>query len=303
MFTRLHALALTVLLAATASSQAHAAVIGFDPLGGAYGTVSIDTFTMSAGNALGYQVNAPVGSIAPGTEFDLLYQAVVGAGTLDAQNQYFTPNNEITVVARFPEVVTSLTPNTTGGFDANFALGGTGDNYFRMYASDRNASNLAGTGFDDGDLILEGRIIQSTGSFSTTTVGGSPTLFDQSTDGDNYGGFQTLRGSGGSVVRVQITDYDPNYFVSGFGPDALMNIALFSGSNNTPFTNINPSQQFAFAGVTPNRGAVNGEGEDFQFQADASVSFQVVPEPGSVAVFATLGIIGLGGVVRRRRKA
>jgi hypothetical protein len=50
----------------------------------------------------------------------------------------------------------------------------------------------------------------------------------------------------------------------------------------------------------PNLGNENGLGPDFQTQADANASFDVVPEPSSILLGA-IGLLGMAAFVRRRR--
>jgi len=78
-----------------------------------------------------------------------------------------------------------------------------------------------------------------------------------------------------------------------------------NASDITPFAQQNPSHRFSDGTnptVVPNLGNENGLGPDFQTQADANASFDVVPEPASI-LLASLGVIGLAVVARRRQTA
>jgi len=133
---------------------------------------------------------------------------------------------------------------------------------------------------------------------------------------DQTGGFgtgtgqQTVAGAGGSQITVFTTYYNSNYFVQNPGASTT-----FNTNNNLPFRDVSPSALFqnlspSGAGstflsyITPNLGPVNGAlgGPDVQFQADASNSFNAVPEPASV-VMTVMGLAGVGFAARRRRSA
>jgi hypothetical protein len=84
----------------------------------------------------------------------------------------------------------------------------------------------------------------------------------------------------------------------------------FNSSLVTPFNQASPSALFvgspgaAPPDVIPNIGTINGvNGADFQFQADANLSFtpSSVPEPASIiqASLGLLGILCLAALVRR----
>lgn len=73
---------------------------------------------------------------------------------------------EVTYVIGFEEKVTGVNGN-----QATFGFGGFSDkpiNYFRMYYDTaKNSSDLAGTGFEDGKLVFEGKVTPKDGLYNS----------------------------------------------------------------------------------------------------------------------------------------
>jgi len=108
-------------------------------------------------------------------------------------------------------------------------------------------------------------------------------------------GITSVSGSGSALISAAVTDFDPAFFKT-----AVSQLS-FNSSLVTPFKQVSPSAMFTNqAGGGPpnvkaNPGLINGlTGPDFQFQADADVSFTplVIPEPASI-ILAGLGFASI----------
>jgi hypothetical protein len=309
----LPALAALVIGVASAGTSARADFL-FSPTGAGGTVYDVLAIDPSVGNALAKggvtAINAGVGST-----FQLYYQASVGA--LVGPSGNFTPPGlgtpgspnstyELTVVGSITEQVTSVSA-ATGQATFAVAAAQSPDSFLRIFngtGATFNANALAGTGYNDGTLILAGTPIPTTlspGTGGNFTSRGGSTLFDQF-GADDYGGKQSVSGFGDSVVDFNVTFRNPDFFPSG--GSAVVGLR-FNTSTSAPFQGINPSMVFAGLGpggtdVTPNVGAINGTtGPDFQFQADAFVT--AVPEPSSLLLTA-LGVVGLVGYGRTRKR-
>ena len=126
---------------------------------------------------------------------------------------------QITAVASFTEVVTSLSSN---GTVATFALAPTQNpnSFFELYYNPAVvANNLAGTGFNVGTLILSGNpdpSLTNSGNFALAVDGtGQPIIlpFDLFNP-VNYPGVLSVTGAGSAVVNADVTSFDPAFFVT-----------------------------------------------------------------------------------------
>src|SRR5947209_5156351 len=178
-----------------------ASTITFNPTGtNATQQISVGSFDLAPGNALS------VGSLplTVGNTFQLDYQAVLGNfldsnSNIISQNGGLNTNYQITAVASLTEVVTSVTPTV-----ATFALAPSQspNSFFDPYYNPAVvANNLAGTGFNQGTLILAGKpdpAVTNSGNFAVAVNGtGQPIIqpFDQFNSND-YPGVQTVTGVG-----------------------------------------------------------------------------------------------------------
>jgi hypothetical protein len=283
--------------------------VTFDPDGTGPSTpVIVGTIDELPGNAIavGYNVAnpaSPTGFSTPtvGHTFTLEYQASVG-DLLDASGNpvygYGISNGgntgQLTVVASFTEQVTSATATT-----AAFTTTGAGTVTF-YFNPTRAANNLTGTDFAPGTpgntlaantyiTVYSGTIIPgASGVFSVaTTPGQNAGALDQSPNGNNYPGVNTVAGTGGTNLGVQTTSLNTAFFTTAPPPSML--IQFTNTSNNLPFSEIDPSAIFfdgqsGVASVGPVNGGSNAAGNplaaNVMFQADANTSFATSLTPG-----------------------
>jgi hypothetical protein len=291
-----------LLLAATSSAFANSIPVNVIGVQGPVGS-----FDWKPGNALA--VNA-ISNNSLGNPFQLYYQASLSSyldpnGNVITNNNGLKVNNDITVIASFGEIVKNLTvispteQSATFGLDPNMSI-----NYVKMYYNNNPAtfsSDLNGTNFDAGALILSGHVTNLLGStFATTGLGGA---LDASPNGNQWGATQTLQGSGGSFVVAAIDWYDPNYITATH--NLVLKLADIDTSNNLPFTKGDPAK-FMNNGAgglfATNVGAVNAlTGPDVLFASDGVTSFSAVPEPSTMMLLG-FGLAGLVGLRYRKAK-
>lgn len=191
-------------------------------------------------------------------------QAILGTGLNSAY--------ELTMVTSIPEI------GTSSGSTAYFGFDSTGSpNFFELYWDpSKDSSALAGTGYNNGTLILSGIVTSASSTFLVTST--TPTNFDQF-GSDNYPAIDTVSGNGGGQIAVAVTFANPSFF-----PSQLPETLLFNTSQITSYKQTDPSALFtASAGgaapaQVPAIGPVNGaSGPDFQFQADANMALTLQP--------------------------
>ncbi len=198
-------------------------------------------------------------------------------------------------------------------------------NFFQVYYDDLSdgsglkSSSLLGTGYNDGLLILDASVGVVSGNFTSTlefidvdnsgtfTAGDIVTTFDldQSGNGDDWSGQQTLEGEGATALEADVFYQDYDFFKDDIS--ALVADLFFNTSNVLPFQETNPSMSFddgSGGTLAPSMGSINGlNGPDILFQTDANNSFVKtisVPEPGSMFLLG-VGLLTLG--MTRRRSA
>lgn len=251
------------------------------------------------------------GFLAPGT----IPMAGTGVGS----------SYEITFVIGFQEVVTGAVVTPTQNIAAfDFVPGVMSDgspNFFRAYIdSAQNANDLAGTGFTDGTLLLNGGVAPDgafTSSFTANTTAGSVVNIggESGVTPAAWTGVKTVSGSGSTSTLDLLVA--PAFVSSLFGSSLQsLGFTLTNASQAVPFNTVNPSLSFPIAGVANTLtevGAVNGattgapgslrpSGPSIIFQSDANspLNGTYIPEPTALAL---LGIGFAGLALSTRRKA
>jgi len=303
---------------------AHADLISFDPNGGAGGpgVLQVSAFDEKVGNAVSL---GAIAAIPTGATFQTLYQATIATLIGSSGGQIASPGlngvNYLTIIAGFNETATVKDANTIN-LNSNV---NQGNSFVEIYSSSSAGpapSDLNGTGFRNGNLILKGTAnfgAVNTGSFSTTPA--AVQQFDQFGAND-YGTTNSVVGQGATRLSFHVDSFDPNYFKTA------ITTFSFNTSNVVPFDSTDPSKMFYSikdtgpplngspsrgdnAGTAPNfapvLGNVNGlNGTDFQFQTDANSSFTAaVPEPNIIVMsLSGVGFACVAGLrqMRRRRK-
>lgn len=307
------------------------------------GVISADAFDWTQTSFLAIGGNSAISNFANGAcatascSFDVMTHALLTSYTETGTglSKSALGFGQITMVARYTEVVTGFIPGSSSDPIATFKS--TGEGWVEFYYNGTQVANaLTGSGFDTGRLIgrLTGISANKTGSFFV-----DPTIvaLDGSGDGNDYDGQLTVSGSGSQQALDAGTtskDLDPTFFLTlltGFKIN-YENISI-----GLPYQSVNPSDCFNVnatrgsvavgtpglastcdaahvdglysvqgnaAGYTPNVGPVNGldlGSPDFVAQTDYNSSVTGVPEPGTLAL-AGLALGSLGFAASRRRR-
>jgi len=289
---------------ATAHISFSADTFVWDPDGaGNSPTLNLNTFQFGAGNSL-FQGSIP---FTQGDQFQMLFQAQLNS-IVSSTGAQITPTGlnasgsvgavtpfEITVVGSVTEAVTNVN-NTPGRVVFRVAGSQAATSFVELYYDgSQNASPLAGTGYNDGTLILRGAPTPpnpDVGSFALSNP--QPTvvrLFDSfgTNDYATGGNTNTISGIGATTMDITITYVDPAFFVApGTGNSArqihIGDIISLDITHAAPFDKVDPSRKFAGVAnsgtgsgpapsATPRIGMTNGaNGPDFQAQSLVAIA-------------------------------
>lgn len=312
--------ALFVTAVAAPAAIAATTPIKFDTNGAAAGgVITVSSFDWTQDNALA--VGATPLAVAPGTTTFTLYTQGRLGNFLDAGGNAILGTGlnsdfEITFETGITEVGTNI---VTPGLGANAVFSQAAApavNFFNIYLdAARDSDQLAGTGYGNGNLILSAISLSNSTSFFVPFIDTNGDLINDApaiVDLDGFGpndrpGITSVVGQGGGALTAAVTGQDTDYFKSDFSTFVVD--LLFNTSNITPFLQANPAALVVGNAPAYGAGGVNGFGGpcttgatncDFHFQADGNQSFQAVPEPGNLALFATA--LGMAGFFGRRRK-
>ncbi len=281
-----HRLALALALALPGLNSYGGTPISFDPDGGgAQGAVEVGSFDWAPGSVLvGAQEGAagPVIPLSPDTT--TLAQGYGHGALIGAHDNAGDPTNLDGLNASYQITYTVsngvvIDTNATGS-EVLFDLDPVSGNFFQILYDDvLNASSLSGAGYSDGQVILSGQLVELSGNF--TTPNAPLEVMDQSTNGDDWAGTQTIVGEGAQQIAVLVQFVDKDFFVSGLDTGSIL---PFNNSQVLAFRETNPSEAFDVdaASVAPTLlsdvGAVNGfSGPHMLLQSDPNNSFTYLP--------------------------
>lgn len=262
------------------------------------GVISVNTFDWLPDNALA-QGAVTTGGIVNGTPFNVFAQAKLGT-FVQPGNIAITPSvGEFTFVASFTETA-------IGGTSIPALVAQPGGLLQIFFDPTADSNQRAGTGYNNGTLILQGSIVSGTGMFADLTRATGGAIGNAPLDNfgtNNYPGVTTHQGNGSNTLNINVTFADPTFFLSNITSLAID--ANDTGNLAAPFNQADPAA--LIAGQAPVRGTGNVNGGDcpgrcdFQFQTDDSTTFNSVPEPASLAL-VSLGLLSIGGFGRRKRE-
>jgi PEP-CTERM motif len=323
------------------ATNARAVLVDLDGTGGLTGAVDIGSFDWNATSFVAQGGQTAIASTIAGTcpaggcTFTVFSQGSL-QGVNDINGNPVVVNGlntsyQITYVAKITEVVTSVS-----GTQANFSTvtGATG--FVNLYFSPVNSSQINGSGFNDGTLILSASTVGSaSGNFQVAN--GTSVPLDNSLNGNQWGSQNTITGAG-TTTTIPFDSLVPN---TDFFKSLLAQFGLeFSNlSQSIPFNSTDPmacfvtisgnqvqcstyvqtfNQPYSGQGLDPNGGyipvvgatngafcsATNTACPDLVAQTDPNSPLRgavVVPEPASFLLFG-FGLLGMGGYLRNRNR-
>ena len=229
--------------------------LSFDPDGalGGFGTLTdVETFDLlpassySVNGMTGIQnwilTNDPViGDGVPREFGTTLYgHAKVGTILQTGGGTVLPAGQELTVVTRVKEEIT-----TVAGSTSVLSVVDDDSNFVELYFDSSADSNLtAGTGFNNGTLILKGIVRAGTSTFTQTSQNaGALDQFPSANPlDDNYPDVDSVRGLGSTqFTQIELVYVDPAFFKDPLG---LIVPGTFASDVANPHENSNPSDAF-----------------------------------------------------------
>lgn len=253
-------LAVTISAIAVTADSAMA-VIAFDPDGAPGGIAiveSVDSFDWLHGSAYSdggsqaitnFVSNLFTGGDAPTQSTSYFHAALDSMVTTTGSIFTPTPHGvEFTLVAGFEEDIAGVDLATN---NVSFRLVDDQPTEFvEIYYDDTpDADALAGTGYNNGMLILRANITDLPSSFFQASTNVSS--LDTTADGNQYPTVLTAGGSGTSTFHADVTYTDPAFFKTS--PEQLIIDAI----GQIPFDSVNPSDAFV---TSANTGLGDGPG-------------------------------------------
>ena len=260
--------------------------ISFDPDGvGANSAVEVGSFDWAPGSVLVGKQDGALDPVIPLTPASTTLAQSYGHGALigvhdplgdPAGLDGLNTSYQITFSVSNGVVITT---NDTGS-EVLFDLDPVSGNFFQILYDDVvNASSLSGAGYSDGQVILSGQLVDLSGNF--TAPDAPLEVMDQSSNGDNWGGTQTIVGEGAQQIAVLVQYVDKDFFISGLDTGSIL---PFNNSQVLAFKQTNPSNAFdvdaasAAPTLLSDVGAINGlYGPHMLLQSDPNNSFSYLP--------------------------
>src|SRR5215212_2567855 len=240
----------------------------FDP----DGPERVDSFTTNAFHlGSGNSLARAIVPFSVGTTFQLLFQGHQTFVVPDGNDVF---PFEITVVGSVTERTTTANTGPPSRVTFELSKNQTSASFIEIYSdSVPNADDLAGTGFNDGVLVLRGSLISTlpnVGTFCLTNPQPTPAPnLDQFATND-HAGVSSVVGAGGTKINVVVGYLDRRFFpaaTEGLAERQVQvgDIVTLDFAQATPFNAVDPSRAFTDkpnpgfgAGPSPTAAPVTG---------------------------------------------
>jgi len=322
-------LSAVAMLGLTLAPATRADTIVFNPTGGVAtgggfnpGNFTITSLNYGAGDALAVAAVTSGSIVGVGSTFQLYYQGNLssvnsagGGGSVTPAGLNVSNGYQITEVASFTEIVTSLSSNAV-----TFGLAPTqkADSGVKIYFQDLTKPGAVpvnyntGAGFNPaataGQVIFSASLTSNQSNYTDTTkTGANPGTPSLNPNGTAYPGVLTDNGTGGNNLNMAVQSLNPAFFVT-----PGISVSNFTSNLTNPFSQIQAAAFFnrpndplgTAPTLAPNVTGINGvTGPDFLLQVSGATQSFSVPEPASFAMALTaLGLVPLAAWQVRRRQ-